>query len=169
MAADNALFDPCFTRWYGNLLSAARVYYQDYLTVVPDKSRFGIDMSALHKRHKVFTRIMAYIVMVYWRAWDYNTWYATDVENDGCDDVLPLGSFVPDDLIACLVKEADCHALDIRPLLRIAGIRPLPDGIGVMQIQGNTGCNSILFQVNKPRRTDAPPSLPDDNNILYNL
>ncbi len=166
---DNALFNTCFSQWYGNLLSAARPYYQDYLTVVPQKARFGIDVSGYHKRHDTLTRVLFYLVSVYWRAWDYNTWYATDSDDDGCPDVLPLGSFVPDDMVMCLIKEADCHGLDIRPLLRIAGVRPLPDGISVMQIQGNTGCNSILFQVDKQRRADVPPSMPDDTNLLYNV
>lgn len=166
---DNAIFDPCFNRWYSGVLSAARLYYQDYLLNVAEKARFGIDVTAYHKRHDVLTRTLFYLVAVYWRAWDYNTWYAPDEDNDSCPEVLPLGSFVPDDMYACLLREGDCHGLDLRPLLRIAGVRPLPDGIGVMQIQGNTGCNSILFQVDKARNNSAPPSLPDDTTLLYNI
>ena len=103
---------------------------------------------------------MGIIVLTYWRAWEHNTWYAQEV--DGCKEVLPLGSFIEDKTIACLLKKMDCIGLDLRPLLRIAGVRPLPDGIGVMQIQANTDCNSILFQVDKPRRNDNPPQ----TNIL---
>lgn len=151
----NSYFEPCFNKWYSALLSAARPYLQNMLTVIPNQSRFGIDVSGLQKRHKVFTRVMAYFVLVYWRAWEHNTWYAT--EEDGCMQHLPLGSFVTDETIQCLLKETDCIQLDIRPLLRVAGIRPLPDGIGVMQINGNGDCGTIIFQVGKERRTDTSP------------
>jgi hypothetical protein len=156
-----ANFNYCFNEWYSSLLSAVRPYLQNYLTVVPNEARFGKDVSGYHARHKQLTRVLGVLVMTYWRAWDYNTWYAPTV--DDCKQDLPLGSFMTDQTITCMLKEMDCIGLDVRPLLQIAGIRPLPDGIGVMVVNGTGDCDSIVFQVNRERRTDIPPT----TNINY--
>lgn len=165
MAVSSSVFETCFTTWYGVLLSTARSYYQDVLTVIPSNAIYGINDDVRLKRHKVLTRIIGLLVLTYWRAWDYNTWYAPTV--DECKQYLPLGSFMTDKTIACMLREADCHKLDIRPLLRAAGIRPLPDGIGVMQINGDGACNGIVFQVGRERRTDSAQT--DITDINYQL
>lgn len=152
-------FNDCFTTWLQGLLSTTVPYLQDFLTVVPNEAYFGKPVAGNYAKHRFIKRSIGILLLTYWRAWDYNTWYAT-TDGDGCKQVLPLGSFITDETIACWLREADCAGVDIRPLLKAAGVRPLPDGISVMQINGTNECDSIIFQVGRQRRNDTAPDAP---------
>lgn len=156
MSDQASYFNNCFPEWLKGVLGVARPYLQNFLKVVPDTARFGGNVSSIHNRHNFMKRSVSYLLLLYWRAWEHNTWYAT-TDTEGCRQVLPLGSFITDQTIACWLREGDCVGIDIRPLLRAAGVRPLPDGISVMQINGTGDCMGIIFQVGRERRIDIAP------------
>lgn len=152
-------FNDCFTTWLQGVLNTVAPYLQDFLTTVPNEARYGKSIAGYFVKHRFVKRTIGVLLLTYWRAWEHNTWYAT-TDGQGCKQVLPLGSFITDRTIACWLREAECQGVDIRPLLKAAGVRPLPDGISVMQINGTEDCDGIIFQVGRQQRTDVSPEAP---------